>query len=301
MTTTAELIDETIALMQSWSVDQPQLSTLVSSINFNDVTFTYSPSTAALGLSPGVVEIDKELIYVSAVDGSIATIPPWGRGFKSTTAVGHAGNSKITSQPVFPRQKVLDAINQVLGRIFPDLFAVKSYETTTTLPIITYDVPDDCQRILKIKWMRPDGRYEWENVRRWRVSAGGGTQFGDGLNGITVDIADLMMPGRPIQFLYAAKPTPLVNETDVFTTTSGLNDNYTDLIECGVAAQMLTALEASRTQVTSIEQQNRAQQIGPGAALTASRYLEARYQQRLKEEKQTLQTLYPPRITREWV
>lgn len=300
MPTCAQVIDETLGLTQSWS-DQGQSITLTSILGPTDTSFTYDTAQLATGITAGPVEIDRELIYVSNVDGATATIPAWGRGFKSTTAASHTVGTRVLSQPTFPRQKVLDSINQVIDRIYPDLYVPKNYETTTTLPVITYDLPDDAQWVLKAKWQQADGRRYWKDVRRWRMSSGGGTQFGDGLNGITVDVADMMMPGRPIQFLYAAKPQPMVNDADDFQTVTGLDGGLVDLVETGAAAQLVIPLELSRLQMTSAEQQNRTQLVSPAAALNSSHYLDTRFQERVKEERISLQRLYPPRITREWV
>lgn len=300
MPTCGQVIDETLALLQSWSLDQSQSTTLTSPILSTDLTFPYdTAANIATGISAGMVEIDRELIYVENVDGTNATVPAWGRGYRSTTAAAHSAGARVISQPTFPRQKTLDGLNQMFERIFPRIFAVRSFETTTTQPIITYDLPDDAQWLLKARWQVPDGRLYWQDVRRWRMSSGGGTQFGD--TGITVDVADYMQPGRPIQFLYAAKPTPLVNETDDFVTVTGLNGGLVDVVELGAATQLVTALELSRLQVSSIEQQNRSQLVAPSAALTSSRYLDTRFQERLEEERKALQRLYPPRITREWM
>lgn len=302
MPTCAAVIDETLGLLQSWSLDQSQVATLTTtSLGTGDLSFTFDGTTTATGLSPGLIEIDRELMYVSTITGSTATVPAWGRGYRSTTAAVHVAGARITSQPTYPRQKVLDCLNQQFERIFPRIYAVLDYETTTTLPVITYDLPDTAQWLLKAKWQVPDGRMYWQDVMRWRISSGLGTQFGDGLNGITVDVADSMQPGRPIQFIYAAKPLPLVNDSDDFVTTTGLNGGLVDVVELGAAAQLITMGETSRTQMASMEQQNRAQLVAPSAALTTSRYLDTRFQERLEEERKALQRLYPPRITREWM
>lgn len=301
MPSTAQVIEETLALLQTWDLEQTQSSTLINPMTSSALTISYDPTiTTATGMSSGLIEIDRELIYVESVDGlGNAVIPPWGRGYRATTAASHAAGTRIISQPPFPRQKTLDAINQVFERMFPRVYAVRSFETTTTQPVITYQMPTDCQWILNVKWQQPDGRQYWEAVRRWRVSPGGGTQFGD--MGVSVDVADYMQPGRPIQFLYAAKPTVLSNDSDDFVSTTGLNGGLVDVAELGAAAQLVTALELSRLQTSSIEQQNRSQLVAPSAALTSSRYLDTRFQERLEEERKALQRLYPPRITRQWV
>lgn len=303
-TTAAQVIDETISLVQGWAIDQSQSTTLTSpsGLSASGLSFLYDSSTTGstgLGLSAGQVEIGRELIYVSNIDGTTATIPPWGRGYKSTTAASHPVNSRIISQPLFPRQKVLDVINQQMERIFPRVYSVRSFETTTTLPQITYELPDEAHWVLEAKWQIPDGRRYWQNIRRLRVSPGGGTQFGD--DGVTVDVADVMPSGQPLQFLYAAKPHPLVDDTDDFVDTTGLTLGLVDVVELGAAAQLVASLESSRAQISTVEQQARSQVIAPSAALSASKYFDGRFQERLEEERKALQRLYPPRVTREWV
>lgn len=298
--TAGSMIDETLGLLESWSLNEQQSATLAAPITSGDVTGTITGARGiATGMTAGVIEIDRELIYADTVSDTGFTVPPWGRGYKSTTAASHAANARIVSQPTFPRQKIFDYLNQSISRVFPELYAVKSYETTTSFPVRTYNMPADCMRILKIKWQVPDGRLYWQDVRRWRLSPGGGTHFGD--MGISVDIAEQIQSGRPIQFLYAAQPAPLVNDSDIFSTTTGLSTGLVDVIELGAAATAAQALEMARLQAGSIEQQARSGSSSPGEGMSAAQYLDKRFLQRVAEERQTLQVLYPPRITREWV
>lgn len=298
--TAGSMIDETLGLLESWSLNEQQSATLAAPIVAGDVTGAITGARGiATGMTAGVIEIDRELIYADTVSDTGFTVPAWGRGYKSTTAASHAAGARIISQPTFPRQKIFDYLNQSISRVFPELYAVKSHETTTTFPVRTYNMPADCMRILKIKWLVPDGRSYWQDVRRWRLSAGGGTQFGD--MGISVDIAEEIQSGRPIQFLYAAQPSPLVNDTDVFGTTTGLGTGLVDVIEIGAAATAAQALEMARLQAGSIEQQARSSSSSPGEGMSAAQYLDKRFLQRVAEERQTLQVLYPPRITRGWM
>lgn len=298
MPTAGVMVDEVLGLLQAWASDESQSATLAGSMASGDLTGSNTGSGLATGMTVGINEIDRELIYVDSISGTNFTMPAWGRGYKSTTAVSHAAGARIISQPTFPRQKIFDYINETINRVFPDVYAVGSVELTTTFPKLTYSVPL-AQWILNVKWLVPDGRSYWQAVLRWRVSPGGGTMFGD--SGITVDVAEQIMPGRPIQFLYATQATALVNESDDFVTTTGLHSGMRDVIVLGAAAKAVAALELSRLQVTTVEQQNRSQQVAPSAALSAAKYLSSEYQTRLMEERQTLQRLYPPRVTREWI
>lgn len=299
MITAGQMVDDVLGELAGWTLDEEQSTTLAADIGSTDLTFTVTANHGiALGVSPGILEIDSELFYCSNVTGNTVTIEPWGRGHKSTVATSHAAGARVVSQPTFPRAKVLDAMNQILNRIYPDVYAVKSIESTTTFPQITYPLPSDAEWLLNARWQVPDGRRYWETVDRWRMSPGGGTQFGD--QGRTVDIADSMIPGRPLQILYAARPGALVSESDSFETVTGLDIAIRDVVTLGAATQMLPQLELSRLQMSSVEQQNRAQLVAPSAALTATNALERRFEQRLAEERRSLQRLYPPRVTGVW-
>lgn len=295
------MIDEVKGLLQSWSSDEEQSTTLKTTIGSGDVSLTVTqPRGTATGISPGIVEIETELLYCDTVsaDGTV-TVVPWGRGYLHTTPAVHLAGARVVSQPTFPRQKVIDAINQTLARVYPRVYAVKAFETVATQPVITYDVPDNCQRVLSAKWLRTGARQYWQDVEMVRQpQAGGGTHAGD--TGVTVDIGDRMTPGQPLLITYAAKPGFLVNETDDFETVTGLDISIEDVVTTGAAVAMLAALEMSRLQTSSVEQQNRSALVAPSAALTSSRFLDQRFITRLGEERKALQELYPPRILRRW-
>lgn len=300
----AALIDETLGILESWSSDEDQATTLAADMGPGDLSFTVTDVRGTVvGISTGLVEIEQEMLYVQDVDNDgTCTLPAWGRGYKSTSPASHAAGTRVVSQPSFPRSKILDAMNRALERMFSGgLFAVKSFESTTTVPTLTYDIPDDAQRVLAARWLVPDGRGYWQAVKRIRTWPGGGTLPGDGLNGVTADVADYMPPGQPIQFLYAAKPDALLDESDDYETTTHMPPGTRDLVTLGAAVALLPALELSRLQTASVEQQNRNGLVAPSAALTATRALEALYEQRLAEEVKAQQQLYPPRITGSWL
>lgn len=295
------MIDETLGLMQSWSLDSEQSTTLASTITSGALTFQVTQARGvATGVSPGIIQIDSEMMYCDSVDAlGNATVTAWGRGYLNTVPAAHVAGTRVISQPTFPRAKTLDAINETIARIFPDVYGVKSIEMTTTSPVITYTMPTDCAWVLSAKWQQAGGTQYWKNIQRFRMSPGGGTMFGD--TGVTVDVADRMMPGRPIQFLYASQPAQLVNESDDFTTVTGLGFGCRDVVCLGAAASMTTSQELSRLQVSSIEEQNRSQEVAPSAALTSSRFLDQKFLSRMAEEKKSLVQIFPPRITRRWV
>jgi hypothetical protein len=301
MPNASRLIDETLGLLQSFTQDIEQTTTLGADIGASDLSFNVLSATGGLsGLSPGVIEMGTELIYCDSVDATgHATIPAWGRGYDNTTAAAHAAGTRVTSQPSFPRFWVLEAINETIRRVFPRTFAVSVSTFTATFPVITYDLPDTAQWVLDARWQPPTGTGYWQAIKRWRMGTGGTTVVGD--PGISVDVADYVIPGSPIEFTVASMPSQLVNDTDDFEATTGFATSMRDVIVTGAAAQLTTSQELSRLQMFTIEQQDRARLVAPSAALTSSRFLEQKFLARLQEETMALRRRYPVRLTGGWV
>lgn len=299
--TAAKLINETLGHLQSFTGDASQLTTLATSIDADDLTFMVSPlQDGAMGLTAGAVEIDSELIFVQSVDadGNVV-VPAWGRGHNGTTATTHAAFSRVTSAPVFPRQRVLDALNETVLRLFPKLFVPKVATATTTVPQNTYDLPEDAQWVVDARWLIPDASRRWIGVKRLRMSRGGYGQPGD--LGVSVDVGDYTFPGQPIEFTYAAAPTAMSLESDVYAAVTGLPERTKDLVVLGAVLALLPAQELSRLQITTAEQQDRNRLVAPGSALQSARYLEQRFALRLSEEVASLRRSYPVRVMGSYV
>lgn len=300
------LVDETLGLLQSFTQDTEQVTTLSSALGSGALddpaeAFTFTVTdvrSGALGLSSGVVQIGSELMFVTTVDEfGTAVVAPWGRGYLGTTATSHNIGDLVTSQPTFPRTAVLDKINETVLRVFPKIFQAKVTTLTTIAPGITYDLPEDAVSVIDARWLPPTGTGTWVGIDMWRPSRGGTTVAGD--PGVSVDVADFMTPGQPIEFTYAAVPTPFTNEQAVLSST-GLAASMRDVLVTGAASSLTTGAEIARLQQTSIEQQDRARLVPPSAALTTSRFLEQKFQLRLSEEVASLRSRYPIRLRRTW-
>jgi hypothetical protein len=305
--TANDLVIETQGLLKSWNLNAEQQTTLTAGITNTALTFVVTDTASAtLGISSGIVEIGEELILVSAVaDDGTCTVPPWGRGYLGTTAAAHNTGDLVTSQPAFPRAKVFTAINETISRVFPKLFAERSASFTTSVPSITYDLPDDAVRLLDARWQVSGAAKYWRGIRKMRMGPAGGTTASGGVTGpftnVSVDIADPMQPGRPLVVTYAAQPTQFTTITDDYVTVTGLPITSRDVLIYGSASALTVSSELSRLQIASIEQQDRTKLVAPSAALTSSRFLDQRYSERLNEEATALREKYPPRVMGVWI
>jgi hypothetical protein len=305
--TANDLVIETQGLLKSWNINSEQVTTLSSGITNSALTFVVTDTASAvLGVSSGIVEIGEELILVSDVAGDgTCTVPPWGRGYLGTTPASHNTGDLVVSQPTFPRAKVLVALNETISRVFPKLFAERSASFTTSVPSITYDLPDDAVRLLDARWQVSGAAKYWKGIRKMRMNPTGGTTASGGVTGpfsnVSVDIADGMTPGRPLVITYAAQPGQFTTINDDYLTVTGLPLTSKDVLIFGAASSLTVSSELSRLQIATIEQQDRAKTVAPAAALTSSGFLNKRYAERLNEEATALREKYPPRIMGVWI
>lgn len=288
--TFSDLVDEIIGKLQGFTADQGQYCTLETAIDADDLVLEVDDATQ---LNVGLVEIDSELIYVSAVNrtANSATIPAWGRGQQGTTAAAHSFGARISTAPRFPRHRVKAVINQVVRSTFPDLFQVKVTTLAASAGTLTYELPSDVRSIVSVSWSVPGSSDLWWPVKRYRLNRNANSTAFD--TGVSLDILEPMTPGRTVQVAYRAEPAELSSESDVFTTTTGLQESCRDLVGWGALAQLLPALEFARLNTDSIEQSDRQRLVQPGSASAAARQALQMYSLRLEQERQKLQVLNP--------
>jgi hypothetical protein len=292
MTTCGEIITEASSQLHGWGGTADRLTPLSANIGPTDTTFTVDFAFGqAVGITPGVVEIDEEQLYVVSVDATtgVCTLANGvGRGYGGTTAASHTGGSAVISRPRFPRAQILRQLNNILGGVFPDLFQVKSYQTVVTCPSNTYTLPGVTGPIftLDAQWQDPVGN--WHRCFSYTIDSYDNTfRLGDGIP-----------VGRPLRILYAAQPGTFTAETDDFATATGLPLSCADVLSLGVVARMVPALDISRAQLTSMEQSDRSRVVPPNQAINAGKYLMGEFQMRLANEAQSLRMQYKARLRR---
>lgn len=287
------MIDSITAQLHGWGQTQDRVTSLTNAIGTTDHSFIVNATFGqSVGISPGVVEIDAEQVYVTNVDPTTGTItldPGFGRGYRGTTIASHAAGATAISRPKFPRKNVFDTMNEILGAVFPSLFVPKTYSTTITYPNNTYTIPGvRVVDILDCQWQHPIGF--WLKLPSYSVDPYDGT--------VRLGSIEPMMIGRPVRFLYAVEPSLFTSETDDFVTVTGLPATSADVIALGVEAKMVVGLDISRAQLTSVEQSDRSRVVPPNAGINVGKYLMAEYKDRLDNEAKTLRRLYKPRISR---
>lgn len=296
-----QLVSRVKQQLLGYTRDQASISYLTSAMDADDTSFMVDPETVT-NLSKGLIEIGDEMILVKNYDRATGTVTvtagTTGRGVEGTTASAHSINDIVTDDPLYPRARVKEAINDTINATYPDLWVLGAYEFPKVAARYEYPVPTDVEDVLNVTTNTIGPSAVWFPNSAWRFNPLASTTAGQvkptpAPTGKTIQIMrDFIVPGRNIRVNYIKKPNTLTNGTDDFATTTGYPERYIDLITYGACWRMLPAYESARLQQQAIEATERAPLVPTGAGSNASKYYMALYQQRLAEERQRLQRLF---------
>lgn len=290
MTTFSQLTEDALLYLYGFTTAQDQATYLTTGIDADDVSLSVADGS---NLSRGILEIEDELLWVDSVNANTLTIPPYGRGFRGSTATSHAAGTRVVTNPLFPRKLVKDALNQAVLAVFPLLTAVG--ETTFTLnpAISTYALPAGANSVISVTWQTIGPSKEWLPVRRYRIDSLAATSAFS--TGATISLYDAIVPGRTVKVVYAKAPSQMTADTDVFTTVTGLPASTEDVIRLGAAIRLVPFLDAPHLSGMSAEADFSANMRPVGGSAQLGRFLMQQYQVRLQEEANKQDALYPHR------
>jgi hypothetical protein len=282
--TVPSLVDEVLDSIHGYSRHQEQRTSLTTGVGPDDLTLTVDDINQ---VSKGVLEIEDEIVQVATVDvgGNVVTLEPWGRGQSGTTAVAHGADVRVTSAPLFPRQRVRNAIFGVLREIFPLVYATSSTLLDGSAVVTNFVLPADCYHVLSVenRLVGPSG--QWIPVKRWRQNKQPTTVELEVLSPVAVGT------GR-VRVNYVRVPPPTFGDLDDLASY-GYDYQVRDLIVLGATAKLVSYLEPARVQTESMVAAGRADSVPAGAAANASKLLYSLYQKRVEDERQQLLSRYP--------
>ena len=293
MTTLADLVNETHLVLSGFSQRQDQATSLVNNITATDLSFVIQSGSV---VSKGIVEINDELIWIDSFDktSNTATVSPYGRGYRGTTAVAHTAGTRVTIAPTFPRFAIERNVNAAIDSVYPDLFGTASTTFAFTAARTTYPLPADCIDILGISWQSIGPSKEWLPIRHYRVDRTADPATWGGSK--TISISDGIIPGRTVTIRYSNKPPVLNNLTDVFESVTGLPASTREVIILGAAYRMAVYLDLGRVPATTAEANAQGGTNPIGSAVNLSQMLKRMYQDRLQVEVRRQQEQFPPRV-----
>lgn len=286
MSTFDELIDSTILYLSGFSTKQDQATYLVQPVDSSELTFQVNDASA---VSRGIVEVGNEIMQVDVIDRNSQTItcPPYGRGFRGTTAASHASGTRVCSSPQFPRHTVAQALNDSISAVYPDLFAVYEEYITSSAATINYPLTtQNARHVIKVNFDTVGPSEEWLPSRRYELKP-------YAKDGSQISVYDQPVPGREIYVRLAGPPTQL-SSGDNFSV-SGLPASAEDVIRLGAAYRLVPYVEVPMVSGLTSSADFAANMRPVGAAERLGKYLLGMYQMRLEEVRRQQQAENPIR------
>lgn len=293
-----QLVSRVKQQLLGYTRDQASITYITEPMTATDTTFQVDTDTVT-NISRGLVEIDDELILVKNFDRSSGTVTVLGgvngRGVEGTTAATHADNTFVTDDPMYPKARIKEAINDTIRATYPDLWVFDDYEFPWQAARYEYPLPADAEDVYKVTANTIGPSRVWFPNSSWRFNpqASTGSQAVAGATGKSLQVMrDFIVPGRNVRVIYTKQPTVLAAGSDDFETVTGYPERYIDLITYGACWRLLPAYEAARMQQTAIEANERAPLVPTGAGSQSAQYYLSLYQRRLMEERDRLFRLY---------
>ena len=293
-----QLVSRVKQQLLGYTRDQASITYITEPMTATDTTFQVDTDTVT-NISRGLVEIDDELILVKSFDRSSGTVTVLGgvngRGVEGTTAATHADNTFVTDDPMYPKARIKEAINDTIRATYPDLWVFDDYEFPWQAARYEYPLPADAEDVYKVTANTIGPSRVWFPNSSWRFNpqASTGSQAVAGATGKSLQVMrDFIVPGRNVRVIYTKQPTVLAAGSDDFETVTGYPERYIDLITYGACWRLLPAYEAARMQQTAIEANERAPLVPTGAGSQSAQYYLSLYQRRLMEERDRLFRLY---------
>src|SRR2546425_4970475 len=164
-----QLVSRVRQQLLGYTKDQASISYLTADMTSTDLTFSVDPETVT-NISRGMVEIDSELLLVKKFDrssGLVTVIPP-GRGAEGSTAAAHASGTMVTDDPMFPKLRIQEAINDTINATFPDLWVFGEFEFPKIAARYEYPLPVEVEDVYKVTVNTIGPSAVWFPLSSWR-------------------------------------------------------------------------------------------------------------------------------------
>lgn len=288
MSTLAQMIEDVRGYLRSYTRDQELSTHLTAEASTTATQISVGDATT---VSRGRIEIDNELLWVDRVDraNNTVTIAPYGRGMDGTTAAVHSINTRVIVQPLYPKQMVKDTINQIIGGLGNQLYAVATQELNSSTSKVEYELASTVERVLSVT-VDYDRTYDdVEYIRRWKFDP----QSGSFTSKKALYVYEPLVTGSKLQVTHFRKPVTL-SDGQSFSDSLLPSTSY-DVIILGAASRLMATSASYLSSSRSVETNVLDGAQNTNQVLQQSRYLFTLFQQRLEEEKTQLLNTYVTR------
>jgi len=294
MATFEDMIDEVSLNLEGYSGRQAIWGTLNSNIGANDTTFTVNGPIFGdgSGFSTGLIEIGEELVNAIVFTRATGVATSVLRGFVGTPRTSHLAGELLRNDPKYPRFAIKKALNDTITTLLPKFGAIKYVEFKALGAQIRYDMPADARGVLEVSFAAPGASKAWIPSNRFKFENIGGSTS---LTGKSISIWDFL-PSRLVRVVYWADPSPLVNITDDFASTTGLVDWINPTVIYGTCYRLSSFSDSGNIADNSASQKllNATQATSFGNT-SMSKYYNQLFQQGINDAELRLENMYPPR------
>jgi len=285
--TIEQLVDDNLMHMYGLDTHQDQETHVTVAYNTTDLTIYVDNASI---LSRGLIEVHEELMQATSVDanaGSV-TIAPYGRGYRGTTAATGAIGDRLVAAPLVPRNMMVDAMNETVLGVWPNLHAEAHTTITTTGSANTYSLPSGAINVIRITYETRGSSKEWIPARRYRIDSDApSSSFA---TGASISLYDAVPTGTKVHVVYSHEPAELgTDHTLGFAAVTGLPESCIDVIRYGAIYRLASMFDTPHLAGNTAEADFAANARGMGGSQKFGAYMYQLYSQRLAAEakKQT--------------
>lgn len=294
MSTTAQIITRTQRQLLSGVVEERNKLSATITATATSCVLTYDLGSVRQG---SVIEIGSEQVYVWDVIEVSKTLTIE-RGFNGTTAATHTGGSVCTINPRFPRNQILEAVNDELADLSSPvngLFQVKNLDLTYNSSNRQMNLPGalDIIDLIDVRYRyRAD---DYKQVSSYKLLRNMPTKDFGSTFGLQID-SDVS--NGDIRITYKAPFGRVVAEADDLQNISGFPVVAEDILVIGSQIRLMASREVKRNFTESQGDTRRSDEVPSGAVANSITNLLRMRRDRITAEAQRLARLYPTFLQR---
>lgn len=287
MSTFNQMIDHTLAEIQSYVKSQDSITVLTQPLTIDGYTMSVDDANA---INKGTVEVGDELVYVKAVAKTTgqAQILTNGRGWRSTTAAAWSPGTLVRNNPLFPRSQVKRAIKETLNGL--DFPVVSNYSFTFNGSTYAHVLPGGAEYVTGVSWQVPDSSGVWHPIRHFRLDRNFFVDD-DPNPRVAIVLQESPMPGRQVRVQYVSRPSGSFGGDDEFTI-SGMPASAEDVIRLGAMWRLVSTIDPGKVTATTPQADLIDEPVASGSSQNVAKYLYQLFQVRLAEEKAKAQNSF---------
>jgi hypothetical protein len=228
------------------------------------------------------------------VNAGTVTIAPYGRGYRGTTAASAAIGDRLVAAPLVPNFIMINALNEAVQGVWPDLHGEGDTVITTTGSANTYALPTGAVNVLEVNYESRGFSKEWIPARRYRIDSDADTTAFP--TGATISLYDGVSTGTKVHVVYSHEPTSLGTDHSLgFAAVTGLPKSSIDVIRYGAAWRLAGMFDAPHLAGKSAEADFSSNVRPIGSSSAFGKYMYQMYNERLKSESRKQKEEHPIR------